>query len=180
MPFQVNNRAKATRPDRLFGLRVGKGLAFQNVAVHAHDQHLFVIRAIEDADPPPLGQVAGGAPKKIVLEFLQTRMLKTKHLAALRVDAGHDMANRSVLACRVHGLKHHKQGVAVRRIQHALLVAQLFDVVLQGFGEGLFRPAQGLERSGPLAEVHRVAFPHFEGIQVQIHAASLLLVSRLG
>ncbi len=38
-----------------------------------------------------LWQTAGRLPEKIVLQFLGTRLLETKNLAALRIDPGHDV-----------------------------------------------------------------------------------------
>ena len=54
--------------------------------MHADDQHLFVIRSVEDADPSALRQLTSTAPEKIVLQFGGAGMLEAEDLAALRVD----------------------------------------------------------------------------------------------
>jgi hypothetical protein len=73
----------------------------------SNDEHLFVIGTVEDANPAAFGKTARGAPKKIVLEFLGAWLLETVHLAPLRVDAGHDMADGAILSGTVHPLKDH-------------------------------------------------------------------------
>jgi hypothetical protein len=58
-------------------------------------------------------------------------VLEAKHLAALGVDAGHDVPDRAVLACRIHGLKHQQDGVAVGGIEKLLLGTEARDMVGQ-------------------------------------------------
>ncbi|MOA33705.1 hypothetical protein D3C78_1550210 [compost metagenome] len=142
--------------------------------MHAHDQHLFVVRAVEDADAAALGQVACGAPKEVVLQLLSAGVLKAEHLTALRVDAGHDVADGAILARRVHRLEDHQQGVAVRRVQKALLLAQLFHMLLQPLAGGLLGFAQRLDLRGPAVEVDLIAFPHLECLGVDVHTVSRL------
>ena len=91
--------------------------------MHAGDQHLLVIGAVEDADAAAFRQVARGAPEKIVLQLARARMLEAEHLAALRIDPGHDVADGAVLSRRVHGLEDQQQGVTVGGVQQVLLRA---------------------------------------------------------
>jgi hypothetical protein len=58
-----------------------------DLVVHAHDEDLFVIRAVEDADPPALRQALDVAPHEVVVEVLPRGLLEREHLAALRIDA---------------------------------------------------------------------------------------------
>ena len=93
-------------PDYLFVERVvGQALAVQDLGMHADDQHLFVIGAVEDPDAPAFREALRGAPEKVVFQLGRARMLEAEHLAPLRIDAGHQMANCTVLAGRVHGLE---------------------------------------------------------------------------
>ncbi len=85
----------------------------ENFGMHPHDQHFLVIGAVENADPSPFRQVPGGAPEKIMLQFLGAGMLEAEDLAALRVDAGHHMLDGAVFAGRVHGLENQQDGIAV-------------------------------------------------------------------
>ena len=88
VPLQIDDRTIAVVPDRLVvARRVGQAFAAQNFGMHADDQHLLVIGAVEDADAAALRQVARGAPEEIVLQFARARMLEAEHLAALRIDA---------------------------------------------------------------------------------------------
>ena len=83
---------------------------------------LLVVRAVEDADPAPLGSVLGDAPQEGVVELLGRRLLERDDLHALRVDARHDVLDRRVLAGRVHRLEDDQQRVGVARPQQLLRV----------------------------------------------------------
>ena len=67
-------------------------LPLQQFGMHAHHQRFFVVRAVEDADASSLRDAHGGAPEKIVFEFLLARRLERVHAATLRVETGHDVA----------------------------------------------------------------------------------------
>ena len=66
--------------------------------MHANDQHLLIVRTIEDANPPAFGKPARRAPEKIMFQFFGAGLLETENLAALRIDPGHDVADGPVLA----------------------------------------------------------------------------------
>ena len=70
--------------------------------MHAHHQHLLVVRAIEDADAAARRQAHGGAPQEIVIELLGARRLERMHLAALRIEPAHHVLDDAVLAGGVH------------------------------------------------------------------------------
>jgi len=53
-------------------------LGTQNFRVHTHDQHLFVVRAIEDPDAAALGQAGAAAPQKVVVELLFAGVLEAE------------------------------------------------------------------------------------------------------
>ena len=91
--------------------------------MNADNQHLFVIRSVEDADLPSLRKPARRAPQKVVLEFVRARLSEARNLAALGIDAGHDVPDRPILPGRVHPLKRQQQRIAVRCVQQALLIA---------------------------------------------------------
>src|SRR5579859_2163483 len=65
---------------------LGKPLITEKLRVHANHQDLFIIGAIENPDPSPLGQAAGRTPKKIMLQLLDTRLFETGDLTALWID----------------------------------------------------------------------------------------------
>ena len=68
--------------------------------MHAEDEHLLVAGTIEDADSSALRQTAVRAPEEIMFQLDGTRLFETEHLAALRIDPGHDVPDGAVLACR--------------------------------------------------------------------------------
>jgi len=93
-------------PDQgVVGGRIGEAFGLQEFRVHAQDQHLFVVRAVEDANAPAFGQIARAAPEKVVLQLERARVLEAEDLAALRVHARHHVADRAVLAGSVHRLE---------------------------------------------------------------------------
>ena len=101
----------------------------RHLRVHAHHQHLLVVRAVEDADAAALGQRLGDAPEEIVIELLGARRLEGMHLAALRIDAGHHVLDRAVLAGRVHRLEHGEHRPAVLRVELLLQRGEPLDAV---------------------------------------------------
>ena len=108
---------------------------------HAHDEHVFVMGAVEHADVAALGQVAHCAPQVVVRELFLARRLEVVNLDGLRVQAAHGVLDGSVLTGGVHGLNHDDDafgplgGQLVLKLFHALDVLghQLFDFGAFGF-----------------------------------------------
>src|SRR4029434_909734 len=101
--------------------------------MHPYDQSLFVIAAIENADATTLRQTLDATPEEIVVEVFARRRLERKNLAALRVDAGHDVLDRAVLTRRVHCLKYEQHRPTVLRIKHVLKLGQEIDAHSERF-----------------------------------------------
>jgi hypothetical protein len=118
---------EAVVPDSLADERPRQLLAREDRGVHAHHQHFFVIGAVEDADPPALGQRPGRAPQEVVVELLRGRRLEGEHLAALRVDARHHVLDRPVLAGGVHRLEDQEHAPLVLRVEPVLQLGQELD-----------------------------------------------------
>ena len=100
--------------------------------MNSHDQRFLVIGAVENADAPALGQADAGAPKEIVVQLGRGGGLEGKHLAALGVDAGHDVLDRTILARRVHRLENEQNGPSILRVESLLQRAEQFLAVFQG------------------------------------------------
>ena len=88
--------------------------------MHPHHEHFLVVAAVEDADAAALGQVLRAAPHVIVVELLGGRRLERDHLAALRIDARHDVLDRAVLARGVHRLEDEQHRPAILRVELVL------------------------------------------------------------
>ena len=99
--------------------------------MYANDQRFFVIRTIENADASPLGQAPTRPPEKVVVELLRRGRLEGIHLASLRIHAGHDVFDRSVLAGGVHRLKDQQQTPTVLRVQLLLQPGETRDSSLE-------------------------------------------------
>ncbi len=69
-------------------------LPVQQLGVHADDEHLLVVRAIEDADASALGQALERSPQEVVIELFGRRRLEGKHLAPAGVHARHHVLDR--------------------------------------------------------------------------------------
>jgi hypothetical protein len=90
--LQVHDGAIPLLPnDLLVAQFLGKPLAAKKLRMYPNDEHFFVVRPIEDTDAAAFGKAARAAPEKIMLEFLGAGLLETEDLAALRIDAGHDV-----------------------------------------------------------------------------------------
>src|ERR1039457_1411674 len=161
--LQVHDGAIALLPD---GFRVAqlfrKPLAEENLRMHPHNQHLFVIGTIEDADLPAFRKPAGGAPENIVFQLSGAGLFETENLAALRIDPAHDVPNGAVLAGGVHPLKDQEQRIAAGRVVKLLQGTQLLNVFSQEFSILLLRFAKGLHNGRPLAELDILSGPHPE------------------
>ena len=101
--------------------------------MNPNDKNFLIVRAVENTDTAALGQGARGAPQKIMVQLLQARMLETEYLATLRIDTGHDVFDRAVLAGGIHRLKDQQQGVTVGSVEQILQFAHFFNVGAQHF-----------------------------------------------
>ena len=101
----------------------------EEFGVHLHDEHVLVVGAVEDADASALGQLLVAAPEEVVVELLARRDLEGRHLAALRIDAGHHVLDRSVLPGRVHRLEDEEDRPAVLRVEPVLQLREGPDPV---------------------------------------------------
>src|SRR5262245_11172169 len=90
-----------------------KLLLGEHFSMNTHDEGFLIVRPIENADVSALGEAYRATPEKVVIELLIARSLERVHLAALRVDAGHDVLDGTVFARRVHRLKDNQYGPLV-------------------------------------------------------------------
>ena len=63
--------------------------------------------------------------------LLGRRRLERRHLAALRVQPGHDVADRAVLARRINALQHDEHRTLLFGVEPELQVRESLDVLLQ-------------------------------------------------
>ena len=98
----------------------------------ADDEDFLVIRAVEDADAPALGQaIVVCARESRGPSSFSARVLEAVYLAALRVHARHHVLDDAVLAGRIKRLKDEEQRVGVGRVQAILQLAQLAFLALE-------------------------------------------------
>src|SRR5580658_3116097 len=104
-----------------------------------------------------------------MLQFLRARVLEAEHLAALRIDAGHHVADDAILAGGVHGLENQQHGVTFGGVKALLQPVQFGDLageqrVVRGFGIDDLRDVRG-----PVLELDLFAFAHTERGYVDFH-----------
>jgi hypothetical protein len=71
----------------------------------AHDQYLFIVRPVENADFAAFGNALLRAPEEVVIQLFAARRLESVNIASLRIHAGHDVLDHAILSGRVHGLE---------------------------------------------------------------------------
>src|ERR1700694_877545 len=81
---------------------------FWHHVMHAHDQHLLIVRAIENANDTSAWSDPMHTPEEVMVQFPRGRDFKRTHLASLRIDSGEDLVNRISLATGIHPLQHDK------------------------------------------------------------------------
>src|SRR5260221_3283499 len=126
-------------PDIFRNERFWKFLRGEQMFMCADDEYFLVIRAVEDADFASLRHSLMRAPEIIVIEFLWTRRLEGMNVAALRVYARHDVFDRAIFSCGVHGLYHDEQGPAVLCVEFFLHATQQLHAVVEHFRRSFFR-----------------------------------------
>lgn len=70
--------------------------------MNSDDEDLLIAGTIEDADAPALREPTRRSPEEVVLKLFSARWLEAEDLAALRIDAGHDVLDGPILPGRVH------------------------------------------------------------------------------
>ena len=96
-------------------------------------------------------------------------MLEADHLAALRVDARHDVLDGAVLARRIHGLEDQQERPAVVGVEEVLLGAQRRRVSADALLVVLFGLVKRLDVSRPLREGDRLPRPHPKVFRADVH-----------
>ena len=142
--------------------------------MHADDEHLLVVGAVEDADVAARGQTHRGAPQEVVVDLVRRRNLERVHLAALRVDAGHDVLDGAVLARRVHRLEDDEERPTVVGVEARLQVSEQFHAARQELARLLLLEVQPAGVAGVVVGEAKVAAGHSERLHVlaELHVAS--------
>ena len=104
---------------------------FWRELVHAYDEHVFVMRAIEDRNVAALRRMRMDAPQKVVRLFFGSRLLEPGHLHALRVHGADDMPAGAVLAGAVDALQNDQQRMRAVRVEFALQLGYAREIALQ-------------------------------------------------
>ena len=162
-------------------------LTLENLRMDSGNEHLLVVRAIEDPDPSLSGKRLFAAPEEVVVQLLGGGLLERDDVAALWVDTGHDVLDRAVLAPRVERLEHDEQRVGVGRVEKFLGRGELFLELLEILlcevlraGRVLRMQPAGLGHTrAPGLEARLFAWRNHEildDVLVQLHVRASLLI----
>src|SRR5690348_5318675 len=102
-----------------------------NELVDANHEDVFIMRAVKNADHAFCGDCLVNAPEEVVSEFFGIRNLECGHRTSLRANAGHDMANGSILAGSIHPLQDNKQRSFLFGVKKILQLVQPLDRLLE-------------------------------------------------
>jgi hypothetical protein len=91
--------------------------------VDPHNQHVLVVRAIEDDYFPSCGHSWVYPPQEVVCQLFGGGLSKGGHSAALGIHRTQKVIDRSILAAGVHCLQTDQQRTAALRIQQVLKFA---------------------------------------------------------
>jgi hypothetical protein len=170
MFLQAHDRVIPLTPQRTVVTRlVRDAFRAQDLRMHSRDQHFLIVRSIEDADPPPFGEVAGGPPEKIVPQFDGSRMFEAEYVATLRIDARHHVLDDAVLPRRVHRLEDQQKGITIGCVKKLLQRAQSGHFFGQQYLIVLLRLVDGLHVRRPFLEIDLVAFAYAEILPWFLH-----------
>ena len=155
VPFPVVDLAVAAGPQRPVLAVAGHPLGLGQFRVHPDDQHLLVVRPVEDADLTARGQPPRVPPQVVVAQFFGGRRLEAGHRDALWVHPAHHVLDRAVLAPGVQGLQHDQDPVDVLRGQPVLVFGQQPNPAVQ-HGQPVMLLVQTEPRAGVivLGQVH--------------------------
>ncbi len=95
--------------------------------MHAGDEDFFVIRSIEDTNAAAFGETAGIAPEIVMVELFGAGCFEAVDLAALGIDAGHDVFDGAVFASGIEGLENNQDAVGVLGVEDILESGEAFD-----------------------------------------------------
>ena len=81
MLLELHDGAISIPPDGPLVDQLGREvLASKDLRMHTDDEHLLVVRTVEDPDPPALWKPGCRAPEKVMLEFLGARLFEAEDL----------------------------------------------------------------------------------------------------
>ncbi len=165
IPLPVVDRVISARPDVMLARLDRKLLPEEVLRMHPDDEHLLVVRPVEDADLSARREPLLIPPEEVLIELRVRRDLEALDPHPLWVDAAHHVADRPVLSGRIECLKNDQHAMGVLRGQSRLVLRKQLDPALQEVGTVLLLLDPGLEaRVEVLCQLHARARGHPEGL----------------
>jgi len=94
--------------------------------MHADDENVLVMRAIENAEFAESGRIAVNAPQKVVFTLFGAWNSERRHVNAARIQKADDMLDRAVFSGGIAPLKHDQYGMRPRAPEQILQGKKLF------------------------------------------------------
>jgi hypothetical protein len=115
------------------------------------DQHVLVVRAVEDADEAASRRGEVGAPQEIVRQLFFARSAEGCDVHSERAGCSEYEPDGPVLACGIYALKDHQQRALALGVQAILqLVDRLGVAPALSFGAGAVRKRRCVVRVAPV------------------------------
>ena len=124
--------------------------------MYAHNQHVFVVGAIEDGDFAAFRHLRFDTPQKIVSQFFLGWLFEVGDVAAVGVHGADDVLDHAVFAAGVERLQADEQRTLSLREELLLQVAHLFAKNLD-FCERFFFAVSAFEVGVEVVEPHVAA-----------------------
>jgi hypothetical protein len=131
--------------------------------VHANDEHVFVVGAVEDADHSLPRDGLVDAPEEVVLQLGFGRGLEGRHDAARRIETAHHVADGPVLPSGVHRLEHHEERVPAVGVEKVLQIAEPLEVLVEPFARLFLVAEPRVVARGNALEADLLAGADFDG-----------------
>ena len=125
MPFSTSSGLEIA--DALIARRPG---LLVDQLVDARDQHVLVVRTVEDRDLALARRMRMDAPEEIMRELGRGRLLEAGDARALRVERGEHVLDRAVLAAGVERLQDDQDRALVLGVEQGLLLEELLLIGL--------------------------------------------------
>jgi uncharacterized membrane protein len=106
---------------------------FRHKVVYADDEHVFIVRTVEDADHALCRGGFVDAPEIVVSALDGAGGFEAGDRAALRVYAAEDVPDRAVLSAGVNGLQNDEQRALGFGVEHFLKIRQLLQIFRRSF-----------------------------------------------
>src|SRR3954471_24642 len=96
--------------------------------MNTNDQHLLIVRTVEDRNHTRRRKEASWAPEEVVQTFFIGRSSKAEDVYALRINARHDVLDGAVFTGGIERLQNNNHRILFARPKNILRFRQLRNI----------------------------------------------------